>query len=197
MTDRPSAACREALAVLLDDPTEHSADQLRRARAHAARCPRCSAALDEPAGAQRILDGLTPNHPVSSRIIRVVLAVIAAAQLVVAIPWLVGASIVPDAQVAVAHLTRDGALGVAVGVLGLVVVWRPRYAVGALMVGCVIFVVQSLTMVFDEQANSVSLLFEITHLLVFAILGLIGILSSTTRISGPEVSRHPRTGRSV
>ena len=189
-------ACREAMAILLDDPAAVDPDALRRARLHAARCPACAATLDDPDAPASVADAMAPRHPASTRILRVVLAVVATAQLIVALPWLFGASIVPG-DVAVAHLTRDGALGIAIGALGLLVVWRPRYAVAALMVGCVVFLVQSTATVFDEQANSVSLLFEITHLLVFANLGLIGILSSTSRVGGPEVARSPRTVRSV
>jgi len=189
-------SCRDAMTLLLADADAVPAEDLRRARVHAARCPACASALDDPGAPARVGDALAPRHPGSTRALRVVLAVVATAQLVVALPWLFGVSLVPG-DVAVAHLTRDGALGLAIGVLGLLVVWRPRYAVVALMVGCVVFLVQSTTMVFDEQGNSVSLAFEITHLLVFANLALIGILSSTSRVRGPDVTRTPRAPRTV
>lgn len=189
-------ACRDAMALLLADPDGVDADALRRARVHVARCPSCASVLDDPDAVGGIVDAVAPRHPVTTQVLRVVLALVALTQVVVAIPWLFGASLVPG-DVSAAHLTRDGALGLAIGVLGLLVAWRPRYVVVALMVGCVIFVVQSAATVFDEQSNAVPLVFEITHLLVFVNLAIIGVLSTASRTSGPDVQRMPRAPRTV
>lgn len=174
-------SCREALTALLDDPGARSTEELRAARLHVARCPECASALDDEGAADRVLEALRRHRPSPSLVLRVVLALVATAQLVIAIPWLFGSSLIPHQDVATAHLTRDGAFGLAIAVLGLVVVWRPRYAVTALLVGLVVFVAQSATSLFDEQSQSVTVGFELTHLLVFAVLGLVGVVSSTRR----------------
>jgi len=193
---RPQA-CRDALAALLDEPGSRSDDELRSARLHAARCPECASVLDDDGAADRVFDRLRAHRPSPSVLLRGVLAVVATAQLVVALPWLFGHSLVPDHDVATPHLTRDGALGLAIAALGLLVVWRPRYAVTTLMVGCVVLVAQSATSVFDEQGQSVSLAFELTHLLLFAVLGLVGIVSSSRRGPSADLQRRPRPLRSL
>ena len=102
--------------------------------------------------------------------LRIGLGVIAAVQLVLAGPWLLGHSIIPDPHVAVAHLTRDGALGFVIGSLGLLTAWRPRYAHSTLLVGVLVLMLQVVSGLTDHDATAASGSFELIHLLVVTIV---------------------------
>ena len=150
-------SCADALVVLLDDSALHSLEELRNARAHASICPRCAGSFDDPEASQRVLEMLRQKRPNVSVLLRVLLVLVAVAQLVVACPWLFGASLIPDHNVAVADLTRGGgALGLVIATAGLLVAWRPRYALVALLVGSMVFVAQFASSVVDNQNQSVS-----------------------------------------
>ena len=114
-----------------------------------------------------------------------------------AYPWLFGASLIPDHNVALAHLTRDGALGLVIATAGLLVAWRPRYAVAALLVGSIVFVAQFASSFVDNQDQYVSAAFELTHLLVFALLALLAFATAAERRGTPDSSRTPPTLHSV
>ena len=190
-------SCADALIVLLDDPRFHSPDELRKARTHASICPRCAGSFDDPEASQRVLEMLRQKRTSVSVLLRVLLVLVAVAQLVVACPWLFGASLIPDHNVAVAHLTRDGAFGLVIATAGLLVAWRPRYGLVALLVGSMVFVAQFASGVVDRQDQSVSAAFELTHLLVFALLALLAFATAAKHRDTPDSSRTPPTLHSV
>ena len=68
--------------------------------------------------------------------------VVAVTQLAFAVPWLFGRSFLPDAHVAMSHLTRDGAFGLVVGACGVVTVWRPRYVHATMLIAPLVLVLQ-------------------------------------------------------
>jgi hypothetical protein len=160
-------SCGQALIVLFGDTDEYSPDERVRARLHASRCPHCNSVYDAQID-ETILARL--HQPAVTPALRYGLAVIAAIQLVVAVPWLFGHSLVPDAHVEVAHLTRDGALGVVIAALGLLTAWRPRYVKSALLIGLVVFAAQSIAGFVDHMSDAVTGTFELIHLLVVLIL---------------------------
>ena len=125
------------------------------------------------------------------------IAIVAAIQLVFAIPWLFGATLLPDHYVAVSHLTRDGALGLVIATAGILVAWRPRYAVSAIIVGSIVLGAQAILGVVDQQNQSVNTVFELLHVLVLLILGLIALASTSTRRSTPPSPDSPHRLRSV
>jgi len=182
-----SMTCGRALTILLSDPDERDRDELRHARLHASRCPRCSSAYapaDHGAGALRHLPGrgVEPATP-----LRVGLVVIAVTQLVFAIPWLVGRSLLPDAHVAVSHLTRDGALGIVIAALGFVTAWRPRYVHSTMIIGLLVFTAQIVGGLADQQTSSVSVSFEIVHaLVVITVFGMFGVAANMARRATPQ-----------
>ncbi len=187
-----SIACGDALAVLLEDPEQQAGADVSRARAHATVCPRCAVAFDDPDASRRVLASLARARSSSSLVLRLGLVVLAVAQVVVASPWLFGASIVPDQHVAVAHLTRDGALGLIIAALALLVAWRPRYALSATLIGSIVFVTQFAAGFVDNQDRYVNPTFELTHLLVLAILALLAFATSAARRDTPN--GRPRAG---
>jgi len=115
--------CERALMVLIGeagDDTREKREKVVAARLHASRCPHCSAAYD-PAGpdAAEVLDTVAAKTSAPATPLRMGLLAISVTQLVLAIPWLVGRSLLPDSHVAVSHLTRDGALGLVIAGVSL------------------------------------------------------------------------------
>jgi hypothetical protein len=188
--------CQDALVVLVQGPEASDPAAFARARAHASVCPRCADVYDDGDAAQRVLVRHRDEVPGPSLRLRALLAVVALAQLVLACPWLFGASLVPDHSVSIAHLTRDGALGLLIACVALVAAWRPRYAFGSLIVGAVAIVAQFASGLVDRQDQAVSAVFELTHALSLLIVVLLAIMCATMRGSG-RASRRPPTLHSV
>jgi len=161
--------CAQTLAVLIEEPGHCDRETLLAARHHASRCPRCSVAYDrsDPEFGAAVNVGLWGQD--CSPSLRIGLLVLSIVQLVIAIPWLVGHSLVPDAHVAVSHLTRDGALGFMIATLGLVSAWRPRYVYAMTVMGFVVVALQLVSGLTDHDAHMVTGRFEIVHLLVLVI----------------------------
>ena len=125
--------------------------------------------------------------------LRVGLLGISLAQLVLAIPWLVGKSLLPDSNVAVSHLTCDGVLGLVIAALGLVTVWRPRDVHGTRLIGLLVLGLQLVAGVADQQMSSVSADFEVVHfLVVIIVLGLFAIAASLARRATPRLEPRSR-----
>ncbi len=189
--------CTKALTVIADGSDGSTPDELRRAQVHAATCPRCLRSLDDPDAADRVLSALRPSVLDPPRVFRVAIALVATIQLVFAIPWLFGATLLPDHSVTTAHLTRDGALGLVIAAAGLLAAWRPRYAVSAIVLGSIVLAAQAVAGVIDQQNQSVNVLFELLHLLVLVILAMIAISVATTRQSTPDARPTARGLRSL
>jgi len=193
----PPMTCRDALVVLLDGPTASDAGRYRRARAHASACSQCASSYDDPEASRRVLDHAPPALPGLPPVLRGVVLGLATLQLVLACPWLFGASVVPDHNVAIAHLTRDGALGLVVACAAIVAAWRPRYLVSALLVGSVALVAQFASGLVDQQDRAVSAGFELTHTLSFAILALLAYASARLRLKPADPGGRPPTLHSL
>ena len=88
--------CERALMTLAGDSGDDTREAVVAARHHAGRCPRCSAAYDtaEPGG--QLVGSFATKRGEPAPVLRVGLFGISVAQLVLAIPWLVGKSLLPD-----------------------------------------------------------------------------------------------------
>jgi hypothetical protein len=192
-----TSACRDAIAVLLGDPEDQSAEARLGARVHAGMCARCASVLDDPDASRRVLDTLARRRSTGSTVVRGALVVLAVAQFTVACPWLFGASLVPDQHVALDHLTRDGALDLVVATAGLLVVWRSRYAIAAALVGAIVFAAQFATGLVDQHDRHVNAAFELTHLLAVGVLALVVVTAFTARRATPMARRVSHTLRSL
>jgi hypothetical protein len=166
---RAPLSCAQALAILATD-SHPSRDERAQARAHANGCPRCRAIYDT-GGDEELLRRFDRSSLQPAAWLRIGLAVIASVQLVLAAPWLFGHNIIPDPDVTVAHLTRDGALGLVIAGLGLLTAWRPRYVHSTLFVGVLVLILQVISGLTDHDATAASGSFELIHLLVLLIVG--------------------------
>ena len=174
--------CRRAVMVLIGDEGDDTRDELAAARLHAGRCPHCSAAYDAGQPGTRAARPVAPPPTGPAPMLLVGLLVISLAQLVLAIPWLVGKTLIPDSHVAVSHLTRDGALGLVIATLGLVTVWRPRYVHSTRLIGLLVLGLQLVAGLADQQMSSVTESFEVVHfLVVIIVLGLFAVAADLAR----------------
>ena len=192
LTGKPTMSCEEALLVFLHGDLADGDDR-RRARVHASTCPRCTRSYHDPDAAPEALARVQPALPGLSPFVRVALVVLAAIQAVVAWPWLFGASLVPHSDVAVAHLTRDGAFGLVAACAVLLAAWRPRYVVPTLLVGSVVLLAQFSAGFVDQQAASVSSSFELTHALVLLMLAALAAAAASACHTGGGPARTPPT----
>jgi hypothetical protein len=178
--------CTRALTILMAEADEYPRAEVLAARRHASRCPRCSSAYDpaDPAGALGLFARRGKETATS---LRIGLLVISVTQLVFAIPWLDGRSLLPDSHVAMSHLTRDGALGLVIAALGLVTVWRPRYAYASRFMGFVVLGLQLVTGIADQHGHLVRASFEVVHLpVVIIVFGLCGVAADLARRATPR-----------
>ena len=186
--------CEQALGVLAVGTNDRG--ERISARLHASTCPRCR---DAYAIQPETQDGIAAERPLAdaSAILRFALLVVAATQFLVALPWLFGHSVVPDAHVTVAHLTRDGGLDTIIGGLGLITAYRPRYVHSTLLVTLTASITQAVAEVTDREAHAVTGAFQLFHLLVVAILiAMVCVDLSVTRRATPETRPTPLILRS-
>ena len=119
---------------------------------------------------------------------------VAVVQLVFAMPWLVGKSLLPDHHVAVAHLTRDGALGLMVAALAIVTIWRPRYVHSTKLIALVVLALQIGSALADREMMTLNTTFELVHLLVIIIvIGLYVTAADLNRRATPHAMPRSRT----
>jgi hypothetical protein len=184
MTTSLRPACVDALRRISEagapeeQPSERSATW-RAARRHIEMCPICASLVDDAIEPEQILAALAAHRPPHKPVLRIALGVIAAVQCAIAVPWLFGVNplgFMAD-HVASEHLTRDGAIGVVVGVAGLTTALVTRHGLAMLVMGAAAIGMQLLSFAIDEDHDRVHPLFELSHLLVPVILALIAVFA--------------------
>ncbi|MFV0307239.1 MAG: hypothetical protein ACK5OX_05815 [Desertimonas sp.] len=116
--------------------------------------------------------------------LRVVVGVLGFLQLLVVVPWLVGydpLGLLGDSPGA--HRTRDGALGLSVGIAALLAAWRPRWAQPCFAIAVCGVIAQLLAGIIDRTVATGGN--ELIHLPVALLAALIGLLSVRLRPLGP------------
>jgi hypothetical protein len=188
--------CGRALMILIGEAGDDPRADLVAARLHASRCPHCNAVYDPAPPDTGTLPVDAEHERGAATTLRVALFAIAVAQLVLAIPWLFGTSLLPDSHVAVAHLTRDGALGLVIASLGLVTAWRPRYVHSTRLIGLLVLGLQLVAGLADREMRSVRASFEVVHLIVVLIvLGLFAVAADRARRATPHATARFRVLR--
>jgi hypothetical protein len=205
MTTSLRPACVDALRLLgagapADEGAPHAGSaELRAARRRVAACPSCAAVVDDVGSPDAVLAALDEHRPARRPRLRTVLGLLSALQCALALPWLFDlnplAFLAQD--VASEHLTRDGAIGVIVGVAGLTTAVRTRHALAMLVTGSAAIGMQVLTFAIDENHDRVHPLFELSHALVPIILALIAVFTvrRATPIRPPTRDRNLRAVR--
>jgi len=187
-------SCEKALGILAVGTNNR--DEHISARAHASRCHRCRDAYAAEPGGPSPYAMERPRADARTSL-RVSLAIVAAAQFLVAVPWLFGHSLVPDAHVTVAHLTRDGGLDTVIAGLGLITAWRPRYVNGTLLVTLLATLTQVIAEITDREAHAVTGSFQLFHLLVVGIvIAMACVELNVTRRATPRIRPTPLVLRS-
>ena len=183
MTTKLQTACVDALKLALIgdsvvDEVGPASPAVRAARRHVNACPACASALDDSAVAD-VMARLTALRTTAIPVHRAILGFIASAQCLFALPWLLGFDPIGSLgnHVAASHLTRDGAIGVIVGVAGVATALRPRHALAMLVMAIASIGMQAFGFAVDENQNRVSPLFELLHVLVPIIVAMIGVVA--------------------
>jgi predicted anti-sigma-YlaC factor YlaD len=194
---------REAASARLDgEPVGMSAANLD---AHLQRCPDCArwladataitrqlrlSSVDVPDLAPAIMSGaVLPTRRVLRwrRALRLVLGVVAAAQLAIAVPALLGDGLGMAMSEHIAH--ESAAFDVAVGVAFLAAAYAPRRAAGLVpLLGTFVLVLAVLS-VHDIVGGEVTAVRELTHVATVAGLALLILLDRAERALPPRRAR--------
>jgi hypothetical protein len=127
------------------------------------------------------LGAALPGPPL---VLRVAVAVLSVVQAVMVIPWIVGRDPwnLLDTMTE-EHLTRDGALGLAVAAAGVLTVWRWRWAVPCFAIAAVATIAQAVAAAFDDDlAGGAST--ELVHIPSVVLTCLIGVMNLKLRPLG-------------
>jgi hypothetical protein len=134
--------------------------------------------------AEVALQRLSAALPGPPRVIRIAVAVLSAVQAVMVIPWIVGRDPwnLLDTMTE-EHLTRDGALGLAVAVAGALTAWRWRWAVPCFAIAAVATIAQAVAAAVDDDlAGGAST--ELVHIPSVVLTCLIGVSNLRLRPLG-------------
>ena len=167
--------CGRAQVVLLMPLAD--AGELSDARAHVADCPVCSSTPTDDL-LDGIMDSLAPRRRPWG-VLRTALLVIGAVQALLALPWLFGSSPFwnSGADAAAAHLTRDGVVGLVIGLIGVSVATNARLAYFAVSVCGLMVAVQAAAYVVDRTNDTVAPGFETVHALTLTISVLVVLVA--------------------
>jgi len=127
------------------------------------------------------LGAALPGPPLA---LRVAVAVLSVVQAVMVIPWIVGRDPwnLLDTMTE-EHLTRDGALGLAVAAAGVLTVWRWRWAVPCFAIASVATIAQAVAAAVDDDlAGGAST--ELVHIPSVVLTCLIGVSNLRLRPLG-------------
>jgi hypothetical protein len=151
------------------------------ARQHMLECPSCASQEDasvEEALGIRLSQLREPGH-----YLRIALYVAGGLQTFLALPWIFGATPLwgPTGDTAIAHLTRDGVIGLVLGLIGIGVGLNPRLAYFALSVCGVLVSLQLVAFIADRTSDKVHPVFETIHILSIVISVLVAIVAFPPR----------------
>jgi hypothetical protein len=174
-----SMSCERALRIVVNADTDiHDVALLQDARSHILHCPNCSAIEDDNAMAftEDTLRTISiHDEHRAMKIVRLSLWLFGLAQLLVALPWVFGATPIwdPSNSAAESHLTRDGVIGVLFAFVAIAVATSPRLAFFAVPACVVLLSLQIVALIVDQQTDLVHVQFESIHLLTLVLTLLV------------------------
>jgi len=171
--------CRTAQRIIIQPVS--TTDDRSAARRHMMECPACASSEDaavEEALGHRLSQLREPGGN-----IRLALFLAGGLQTFLALPWIFGATPLwgPTGDTAVAHLTRDGVIGLVLGLVGIAVGLQPRLAYFALSVCGVLVSLQLVAFIADRTSDKVHPIFETIHILSIIISVLVVIVAFPRR----------------
>lgn len=162
-------------------------NSLQSARDHVLRCPKCSSRADGENNDANNEHGYDPlsvmqNHRAVA-VTRLALWLVGLTQLLIALPWIFGATPLwdPTTSAAESHLTRDGVIGVLFALIAITVAVSPRFAFFAVPACVILLILQITTLIVDQQTDLVHVQFESIHLLTLAITVLVLLAMAVPR----------------
>lgn len=165
--------CERAIQIVMSFDTHiQDAEIMQSARQHVMACPRCSSVAENPE-----LLSLSPQRNRITLVLQLSLWLVGLLQLLVALPWIFGATPLwdPSTSAAESHLTRDGVLGLLFALAAFVVAWSPRLSYFVFPACIVLLVIQIVALIVDQQTDLVHVRFESVHLLTLVIAGLVAV----------------------
>jgi hypothetical protein len=172
-------SCQRARALILQPLAD--AHDVAVARQHLLECPLCASdtADDMVNSISSRLDIL--RDPGGT--LRLSLLVIASVQVFLALPWIFGETLIwgPRSDTAVAHLTRDGVIGLVLGLAGVAVALTPRLAYFALSICGLLVTLQAVAFIIDRANSTAHPVFETIHVLAVLITALVVIIAFPRR----------------
>lgn len=135
-----------------------------------------------PDPADIVLRRLGAALPGPSKALRMAVALLSVVQGVMVIPWIVGRDPwkLLDTMTE-EHLTRDGALGLAVAAAGVLTVWRWRWAVPCFAIASVATIAQAVAAAFDDDLTGGAST-ELVHIPSVVLTCLIGVTNLRVRL---------------
>ena len=172
-------SCERARSLVLQPLAP--ADEVTAARHHLLNCPLCASetADDMVETVSHRLDIL--RQP--GGLLRLFLLLVGGLQVLLALPWIFGATLLwsPSYDTTAAHLTRDGVIGLVLGLAGVAVAASPRLAYFALSVCGLLVPLQVIAFISDKVTSKVNPNFEAIHVLALVISALVVIAAFPRR----------------
>jgi len=172
-------SCQRARALVLQPIS--NVEDVAIARQHLLECPLCASdtADDKVDSVTSRLDIL--REPGGT--LRLSLLLIASVQVFLALPWIFGTTLIwgPRSDTAVAHLTRDGVIGLVLGLAGVAVALTPRLAYFALSICGLLVILQAVAFITDRINSTAHPIFETIHVLAVMITALVAIIAFPRR----------------
>lgn len=175
----PSMSCERARVLVLQPLA--NVDDVVAARSHLLNCPLCASET-----ADDMVEHVSTRLSILRQpggLLRLTLLVIGGFQVLIALPWIFGATPLwgPRSDTSIAHLTRDGVIGLVLGLAGVAVAITPRLAYFALSVCGLLVSLQAVAFVADRLNSTVHPIFETIHVLAVFITVLVVIAAFPRR----------------
>ena len=172
-------SCQRARALVLEPISD--AAEVAVARQHLLECPLCASDT-----ADDMVDSISSRLDILREpggTLRLSLLIIASIQVFLALPWIFGTTLIwgPRADTAVAHLTRDGVIGLVLGLAGVAVALTPRLAYFALSICGLLVTLQAVAFIIDRLNSTAHPVFETIHVLAVLITALVAIIAFPRR----------------
>lgn len=172
-------SCERARALVLQ-PLANS-DDVSAARIHLLHCPLCASET-----ADDMVDRVSTRLEILRQpggLLRLSLLLIGGTQVFLALPWIFGETLLwgPRTDTTIAHLTRDGVIGLVLGLAGVAVALSPRLAYFALSICGLLVSLQAIAFVADRVNGTVHPVFETIHVLAVIIMALVIIAAFPRR----------------